>query len=54
MMDPHTPIGQQAIGLDALALMRAFLKIADPADRQKVIKLAAWLESRSEAPIAPR
>jgi hypothetical protein len=34
-MEPHIPIGQQALGLDALALIRAFLKIADAVDRQK-------------------
>jgi hypothetical protein len=54
-MDPHTPIGQQPLGLDALALMRAFLMIADPADRQKVIQLAASLARDVGAPsIAPR
>jgi hypothetical protein len=54
-MEPHIPIGQQALGLDALALIRAFLKIADAVDRQKVIALAASL-ARDDGvpPIAPR
>jgi hypothetical protein len=53
-MDPHIPIGQQPLGLDALALMRAFLKIADAADRQTVIALAASLARGGAPPIAPR
>jgi hypothetical protein len=49
------PIGQQALGLDALALMRAFFKIADAADRRKVIQLAASLaRAGASPPIAPR
>jgi hypothetical protein len=49
------PIGQQPLGLDTLALMRTFLMIADPADRQKVIQLAASLAPAGAAPpIAPR
>src|SRR6266852_1302180 len=42
-MDPRTPIGRQPLGLDALALMRVFLRIADADDRQKVIELATAL-----------
>jgi hypothetical protein len=53
-MEPHIPIGQQALGLDALALVRLFLKIADAADRQKVIALATALARDDGAPIAPR
>jgi uncharacterized membrane protein len=54
-MDPHIPIGQQPLGLDALALMRAFLKIAAAADRRKVIQLAASLAHDAGAPpLAPR
>jgi len=54
-MESHIPIGQQPLGLDALALMRAFLTIADPADRQKVIQLAASLAHDADAPpVAPR
>jgi hypothetical protein len=49
-MDPHTPIGQQPLRLDALALMRAFLAIADAADRRKVIQLAASLTRAAGAP----
>jgi hypothetical protein len=41
--------------IDGLLLMRAFFKITDPADRQKVIKLAAALaRASSSPPIAPR
>jgi len=44
--DPHV--------IDGLALMQAFLKIADPADRRKVIELAARLARASSPPLAPR
>jgi len=42
--------------VDGLKLMRAFFKIADAADRQKVIALAAALARKPDAapPIAPR
>jgi hypothetical protein len=40
--------------VDGLRLMRAFLKIADPADRRKVIELAAALARSASPPIAPR
>ncbi len=45
-MDPHV--------IDGLLLMRAFLKIMDPADRRKVIELAAALAFASSPPLAPR
>jgi hypothetical protein len=40
--------------IDGLALMQAFLKIADPEDRRKVIELAATLARASSPPLAPR
>ena len=41
--------------LECLKLMQAFFKIADAADRRKVIELAAALERASSSPpIAPR
>jgi hypothetical protein len=41
--------------LECLKLMRAFFKIADAADRRKVIELAAALaRASSSPPIAPR
>jgi hypothetical protein len=53
-MDRDIPIGQQRLGPDALALIRVFLTIADPADRQRVIQLAASLAPPDAAPpIAP-
>jgi hypothetical protein len=39
--------------IDTLVLMRAFLKIADAADRRKVIELAAALARNASPPIAP-
>jgi hypothetical protein len=51
--DRDTPIGQQALGLDALALMRAFFKITNADDRRKVIELAAALVPGASPPIAP-
>jgi hypothetical protein len=39
--------------IDGLTLMRAFVKIADPADRRKVIELAAALARSASPPIAP-
>jgi len=48
-MDPHV--------IDGLKLLRAFVKIADVADRRKVIELAAALARASDGawpPIAPR
>ena len=47
--DPHV--------IDGLKLLRAFVKIADVADRRKVIELAAALARASDGvspPIAPR
>ena len=40
--------------IDGLALMQAFLKIADAEDRRKVIELATALASASSPPLAPR
>ena len=43
--------------VDGLVLMRAFLKIASPADRRKVIEFAAALARGADAaspPIVPR
>ncbi len=41
--------------VDGVKLMQAFFKIADVADRRKVIELAAALERASSSPpIAPR
>jgi len=42
--------------IDSLKLMRAFFKIADAADRRKVIELAAALAraGATSPPIAPR
>jgi hypothetical protein len=40
--------------VDGLLLMRAFFKIADAADRRKVIELAAALARAASPPIAPR
>jgi hypothetical protein len=55
-MDRDIPIGQQAHGLDAVALMRAFFKITNADDRRKVIQLATSLARVGGAspPIAPR
>jgi hypothetical protein len=53
-MERDIPIGQQALGLDALALIRLFVKIANAADRQRVIALATSLARDDGAPIAPR
>jgi len=44
-VDPHV--------IDGLTLMRAFVKIADAADRRKVIELAAALARPASPPIAP-
>jgi hypothetical protein len=40
--------------VDGVLLMRAFFKIADAADRRKVIELAAALARASSPPITPR
>jgi hypothetical protein len=40
--------------IDSVVLMRAFLKIADPADRRKVIELAAALARAASPSTAPR
>ena len=53
-MNRDVPIGQQALGLDALALVRLFLKITNADDRQRVLALAASLARDDGAPIAPR
>jgi N-acetylglutamate synthase-like GNAT family acetyltransferase len=45
LLDPHV--------IDGLTLMRAFVKIADAADRRKVIELAAALARSASPPIAP-
>jgi hypothetical protein len=47
--DPRDPLI-----IDGLVLMRAFLKIADAADRRKVIELAAALARSASPPIASR
>ena len=39
--------------IDGLALMQAFLKIADAEDRRKVIELATALARASSPPLAP-
>ena len=44
-VDPHV--------IDGLTLMRAFVKIANAADRRKVIELAAALARPASPPIAP-
>jgi hypothetical protein len=44
-VDPHV--------IDGLTLMRAFVNIADAADRRKVIELAAALARSASPPIAP-
>jgi hypothetical protein len=46
-------VGEPKI-IDSLVLMRAFLKIADAADRRKVIELAAALARNTSPPVAPR
>ena len=54
-MERDVPINQQALGLDALALVRLFLKITNADDRQKVLALAAALARDDGVPtIAPR
>ena len=40
--------------IDGLRLLRAFVKIADAADRRKVIELALSLARAVSPPIAPR
>jgi hypothetical protein len=40
--------------IDGLELMQAFLKIAAPEDRRKVIELATALARASSPPLAPR
>jgi hypothetical protein len=47
--DPRDPLI-----IDGLVLMRAFLKIADAADRRKVIELAAALARPASPAIASR
>jgi hypothetical protein len=41
-------------GIDGFRLMRAFMRIADPADRRKVIELADTLARSELPPVAPR
>ncbi len=51
-----TTMGADPQIVDGVALMRAFLKLADAADRRKVIELAVALGrgSGTSPPIAPR
>jgi hypothetical protein len=54
-MDHNVPIGRQALGLEALALLRSFVRIVDADDRRQVIELARALAPDDGAPsIAPR